>query len=135
MKYYLAKTEATEYSIDDLKAKGTDTWDGVANFLAVRYLKAMQTGDMVLIYHSGKDKCIAGLAEVVGESRPDSKNDRSWLRDFKFIKKFDTLVTLKDIKDSHKFDDTKLVRQGRLSTMEVPIELINWLKGKGLEID
>lgn len=134
MKYFLAKTEPSEYSIDDLKNKDIDTWDGVANFLAVRYLKSMQKGDKVLIYHSGKDPHIAGLAEVVGNSRPDPKNDRSWLVDFKFLKKFDTQVTLKEIKESHLFDDTKLVRQGRLSTMEVPNELVEWLKTKGVEV-
>jgi predicted RNA-binding protein with PUA-like domain len=134
MKYFLAKTEPGEYSIDDLEKDGVATWDGVANFLAVRYLKSMEPGDKVLIYHSGKNKNITGLAEVVGNSKPDPKNDRSWLVDFKFIRKFDILVTLKDIKESHLFDDTKLVRLGRLSTMEVPIGLIEWLKKKGLKI-
>ncbi len=134
MKYYLAKTEPTDYSIDDLAKDGIATWDGVANFLAVRFLKAMETGDKVLIYHSGKDKQIVGLAEVVGESRPDPKNPISWLRDFKFLKKFDKTVSLHEIKDSHKFDDSKLVRQGRLSTMEVPQEMVDWLKKQGLDI-
>lgn len=134
MKYFLAKTEPTEYSIDDLKSKNIDTWDGVANPLAVRYLKSMKPGDKILIYHSGKESPIVGLAEVVGNSRPDSNNNRSWLVDFKFITKFGTQVTLKQIKASHLFDDTKLVRQGRLSVMEIPIELIDWLNTKGLNI-
>lgn len=134
MKYFLAKTEPSEYSIDDLKTKGVDTWDGVANPLAIRYIKSMTTGDKVLIYHSGKDPHIAGLAEVAGNSRPDPKNDRSWLEDFKFVTKFDNVVTLKDIKESHLFDDSKLVRQGRLSTMEVPDEMVEWLKTKGLDL-
>jgi predicted RNA-binding protein with PUA-like domain len=134
MKYFLAKTEPSDYSIDDLQKDNVASWDGVANFLAVRYLKSMQPGDKVLIYHSGKNAHIAGLAEVVGNSRPDPNNSRSWLVDFKFLKKFDTLVTLREIKESHLFDDTKLVRQGRLSTMEIPIELVDWLKTKGLEV-
>lgn len=134
MKYFLAKTEPTEYSIDDLRAENIGTWDGVANPLAIQYLKFMEPGDKVLIYHSGKESQIVGLAEVVGNSRPDPNNPRSWLVDFQFTKKFDTQVTLKEIKQSHLFDDTKLVRQGRLSTMEIPIELIDWLKTKGLEI-
>jgi len=134
MRYFLAKTEPTEYSIDDLKNKDVDTWDGVSNFQAVRFLKSMQPGDKVLIYHSGKNPHIAGLAEVVANSRPDPKNKRSWLVDFKFLKKFDTQITLREIKESHLFDDTKLVRQGRLSTMEVPIELINWIRTKGVKV-
>jgi len=134
MNYFLAKTEPTEYSIDDLKNKNIDTWDGVSNPLAVRFLKSMQPGDKVLIYHSGKNPHIAGLAQVVGNSRPDSQNKKSWLVDFKFIEKFNTPVTLKEIKESHLFDDIKLVRQGRLSTMEVPNELVAWLRKKGLNI-
>jgi predicted RNA-binding protein with PUA-like domain len=134
MKYFLAKTEPSEYSIDDLEKEEVATWDGVANFLAVRYLKSMQKGDKVLIYHSGKDAHIAGLAEVIGNSRPDPKNNRSWLVDFKFLRKFETKVTLREIKESHLFDETKLVRQGRLSTMEVPSEMIEWLRAEGVEV-
>lgn len=134
MKYFLAKTEPSEYSIEDLKRDGTTSWSGVTNFLAVRYLKAMQPGDIVLIYHSGKDKHIAGLAVVFGNSRPDPNEPKSWLVDFRFVRQFDTPVSLKDIKESHLFDDLKLVRQGRLSTMEIPRELVEWLRENGLEI-
>lgn len=135
MKYYLAKTEPEEYSIDDLQKDGIEPWNGVRNPQAVNFLKAMQSGDKVLIYHSGKVSAIAGLAEVTGKSRPDPKDDRSWLVDFKFSKKFDEpLVSLKDVKASNKFNDLKLVCQGRLSTMEVPVEFIEWLKTKGLDI-
>lgn len=134
MKYFLAKTEPTEYSIDDLKTDDVTSWSGVTNPLAVQYLKSMQPGDKVLIYHSGKDKHIAGLAEVMGNSRPDPQEPKSWLVDFKFIRQFETPVTLKEIKESHLFDDSKLVRQGRLSTMDVSVELLDWLRDRGLEI-
>lgn len=134
MKYFLAKTEPSTYSIDDLEKDKTTTWDGVTNFLALRYIKSMEKGDKVLIYHSGKDAHIAGLAEVAGNVRQDPNNPKSWVVDFKFEKKFDTKITLKDIKDSHLFDDSKLVRQGRLSTMEMPNEFIDWLKTKEVEV-
>lgn len=135
MKYYLAKTEPLEYSIDDLQKESTATWDGVRNPQAVIFLKAMNPGDKVLIYHSGGETAIAGLAEVAGNSRPDPKDNRSWLVDFKFLKKFDKpFVTLKQIKDSRKFDDLRLIRQGRLSTMEMPDNFISWLKERGLDL-
>lgn len=128
MKYFLAKTEPADYSIDDLDKDKVTQWDGVTNPLAVRYLKSMQKGDKVLIYHSGKNPHIAGLAEVSGNSGPDPENSKSWLVEFKFLSKFKDPVTLLEIKASHQFNDSKLVRQGRLSAMEVPIELIEWLK-------
>jgi predicted RNA-binding protein with PUA-like domain len=133
MKYFLAKTEPSTYSIDDLAKEHIGTWDGVANPLAVQYLKSMQPDDKIYIYHSGKDPQIIGLAKAMDNSRPDPNNPRSWLVDFQFLAKFDNPVTLKQIKDSHLFDDTKLVRQGRLSVMEIPQELVLWLQKNGLQ--
>jgi predicted RNA-binding protein with PUA-like domain len=135
MKYFLAKTDPQTYSIDDLAKDKQTTWDGVSAPQAVIFLKQMQPGDKVLIYHSQGETTIVGLAEVAGNSRPDPKNPRSWLVDFKFIKKFsEPYVTLKQIKDSKKFDDFRLVRQGRLSTMDVPPEFITWLKSQGVSL-
>lgn len=135
MNYFLAKTDPETYSIDDLEKEKETTWDGVHNPTAVQFLKAMKKGDKVLIYHSQTDKAIVGLAEVIGNSRPDPKDTRTWLIDFKFIKKFkEPFITLQHIKESGKFDDFRLVRQGRLSTMDVPEKFITWLEKKGLEL-
>src|SRR5215207_2598568 len=134
MAYFLAKTEPHEYSIDDLQAAGVDTWDGVTNALAVRHLKAMEPGDYVLIYHSG-ETAIVGLAQVVGESRPDPELPKSWLRDFKFITKYDPpIATLGDIKAAGQFTDFGLVRMGRLSVMEVPDAVLSWLNERGAKL-
>lgn len=134
MKYFLAKTEPTTYSIDDLEKDSVTTWDGVTNPLAVKYIKSMEVDDTVLIYHSGKEASIVGLARVVSPPRQDPKNPKSYIVDFQFVRKFDVFVSLREIKESHKFDDSKLVRQGRLSTMEIPEELVMWLKSKGIEM-
>lgn len=129
MKYFLAKSEPSTYSIEDLARDGKTTWDGVSNPTAVQFLKAMEPGDKVFIYHSGDEKAIVGLAEIVGEGRPDPKNDRSWLVDFKYLITFpEPRVTLKQIKESGKFPEFRLVRQSRLSTMEVPEEVVEWLR-------
>ena len=135
MKYFLAKTDPETYSIEDFEKEKSTTWNGVKNALAVRALKAMVKGDMVLIYHSQGEGAIRGLAEVIGNGQPDLKEPRSWLVDFKLIKKFnEPYVTLKEIKASGLFKDFSLVRQSRLSTMSVPKEFITWLKKKGLKI-
>jgi predicted RNA-binding protein with PUA-like domain len=132
MNYYLAKTEPSTYSIDDLAKEKTTTWSGVRNPGAVKTLKEMKKGDKVLIYHSGSGT-ISGLASVLGNGRPDLKDEKSWLVDFKFEKKFkEPFINLAVIKESGLFSDFALVRQGRLSTMLVPVKFVKWLKEKGI---
>lgn len=135
MKYFLAKTDPETYSIEDFEKEKVTTWNGIRNAAAIQALKAMKKGDRVLIYHSQGEGVIRGLAEVVGNSRPDLKDDRSWLIDFKLIRKFaEPYVSLKEIKATNLFNDFKLVRISRLSTMDVPEKFIQWLKKKGLKI-
>lgn len=131
MAYFLAKTDPKTYSIDDLKRDGTTEWDGVRNPAAVAAIRAMQPGDTVIIYHSQDDKAVVGLAKVVSEPRPDPKNDRSWVADFQYAQHAKRPVTLREIKESHRFDEWALVRQGRLSTMAAPEEFWDWLQTQG----
>jgi predicted RNA-binding protein with PUA-like domain len=131
MAYFLAKTDPETYSIDDLKREGKTTWDGVRNPTAVNFIKTMKPGDTVIIYHSQNDKAVVGLAKVVSEPRPDPKDDRSWVADFEYVKHARRPVTLREIKESHLFDDWALVRQGRLSTMSAPVEFWQWLQKQG----
>jgi predicted RNA-binding protein with PUA-like domain len=128
MTYFLAKTDPDTYSIDDLERDGTTEWDGVRNPTAVNAIKSMKPGDKVLIYHSQGESAIVGLAEVVSAPRPDKNDAKSWVADFKFVRRAKQPVTLKQVKESHKFDDWLLVRQGRLSTMAAPDAFFAWLK-------
>src|SRR2546421_1259032 len=127
MAYFLAKTDPATYSIDDLEGDGTTTWDGVRNAAALQAIRAMRPGDEVLIYHSQGESAIVGLARVMSEPRPDPNDSKSWVVDIAFVRRFDTPVTLHEIKESHLFDDWKLVRQSRLSTMSVPDTFVSWL--------
>jgi predicted RNA-binding protein with PUA-like domain len=131
MAYFLAKTEPSTYSIDDLMKDKKTEWDGVRNPAAVNAIKSMKPGDKVIIYHSGKDKAVVGLAEVTSAARPDPNDDRSWVADFKYVAHAKKPVTLKEIKDSHRFDDWALVRMGRLSTMQAPNAFWTWLQKQG----
>ena len=132
MAYFLAKTEPSEYSIDDLKREGTAVWDGVRNPAAVRAIKTMKPGDTVIIYHSGPETAVAGLARVASPPRPAENDPRSWVVDFKYVRHAAQRVTLREIKASHEFDDLPLVRQGRLSTMAVPVTFWRWLRRRGV---
>ncbi len=132
MAYFLAKTDPGTYSIDDLERDGTTIWDGVRNAAALQAIRAMRPGDEVLIYHSQGEAAIVGLARVISEPRPDPKDSKSWVVDVTFVRRLQQQqpVTLREIKESHLFDDWSLVRQGRLSTMGVPDNVIEWLKEK-----
>ena len=131
MAYFLAKTDPETYSIDDLKRDGTTEWDGVRNATAVNFIKTMKPGDTVIIYHSQGQAAIVGLARIVSAPRPDPNEPKSWVADFKYVKHAKKQVTLKEIKESHKFDDWLLVRQGRLSTMSAPDAFWTWLEKQG----
>jgi predicted RNA-binding protein with PUA-like domain len=135
MQYFLAKTEPSVYSIDELEKLGEDYWDGVNNPLANRFLREMKIGDIVFIYHSGTgDPAIVGVAKVSKEAQPDPKNPKSFVPWFRFVSKLEKPVTLREIKESHLFDDWYLVRQGRLSTMPVPDKFIAWLQKKSVAV-
>ena len=128
MAYFLAKTEPDAYSIDDLARDGETVWDGVTNAQAVNVIKTMRSGDVVLIYHSGGESAIVGVAEVISEPRPDPNQPKSWVVDVRHRGKLDRPVTLKQVKESGRFDSFALVRHGRLSTMAVPDDFIAWLR-------
>ena len=130
MKYYLAKSEPSVYSIDDLERDGTTVWDGVTNPTAVRAIRAMKPGDRVFIYHSGDTRAVVGMAKVKSEGRDDPKNPKSAVVDLEYDKRVEPPVTLAEIKASKLFDDWALVRQGRLSTMEAPAAFAEWVKAK-----
>ncbi|MDE3094620.1 MAG: EVE domain-containing protein [Chloroflexota bacterium] len=131
MAYFLAKTDPSSYSIDDLERDGTTEWDGVRNPAAVNAIRAMQPGDLVFIYHSQGESAVVGLAEVVSPPRPDPDDAKSWVADFRFVRRAKKPVTLREVKESHLFDDWLLVRQGRLSTMQAPAAFNQWLKKQG----
>ena len=130
MNYFLAKTEPSTYSIDDLERDGRTSWDGVTNPQAVRAIREMKPGDIVFIYHSGGVSSVVGMAAVKSQARDDPKNPRSAVVDLEFAGRLESPITLAEIKQSGKFDDLALVRQGRLSTMAVPHKFVEWLRAR-----
>ena len=110
--YFLAKTDPETYSIDNLEREGQTVWDGVSNPQALRAIREMQAGDRVFIYHSMGHAAVVGVADIVGSGRPDPKNPKLAVADFRFRCRIDPPVTLREIKESGKFDDWSLVRQG-----------------------
>ena len=130
MAYFLAKTDPETYSIDDLQREKKTAWDGVTNAQAVRAIRAMRPGDRVFVYHSGGVSGIVGLASVESEPRDDPKNPKSAVVDLAFGGRLDPPATLAEIRQSGKFDDWALVRQGRLSTMPAPETFVTWMRAR-----
>jgi predicted RNA-binding protein with PUA-like domain len=128
MNYFLAKTDPDTYSIDSLAKEKKTVWDGVKNPQAVKAILAMRPGDRVFVYHSGGESGVVGMATVRGTGRPDPKDSRSAVADFEFAQKLEPPTTLAEIKQSKKFDDWALVRQGRLSTMAAPEKFVEWMR-------
>jgi predicted RNA-binding protein with PUA-like domain len=128
MNYFLAKTDPETYSIDDLERDQTTPWDGVTNAQAVAVIRQMRPGDRVFIYHSGGLSSVVGIAEVRSEPRDDPRNPKSAIVEMSFGARLEPPVTLAEIKQSGKFDDWALVRQGRLSTMAAPVQFAAWMR-------
>jgi predicted RNA-binding protein with PUA-like domain len=128
--YFLAKTDPETYPVEQLEREGQTVWDGVQNPQALRAIRDMKSGDRVFIYHSMGDAAIVGLADVVGGGRADTKDPKLAVADFRFRGHIEPPVTLREIKETHLFDDWALVRQSRLSTMTVPEVFVKWMKSK-----
>jgi predicted RNA-binding protein with PUA-like domain len=111
---YLLKTEPSAYSFADLQREGTTVWDGVSNPVALKNMRAMKSGDQLVIYETGETKSAVGSASVVSVDASDPKNPRVKIKAGKPLQK---PVTLADIKSNKLFADSPLVRQGRLSVV------------------
>jgi len=128
MSYFLAKTDPETYSLEDLEREKRTVWDGVTNPQAVKAIREMRPGDRVFIYASGGGSAVVGLANVLTTGRPDPKNPKSAVVDLEFATRLEPPTTLAEIKQSEKFNDWALVRQGRLSTMSAPDTFVAWMR-------
>lgn len=138
VKYWLMKTEPDVFSIDDLKKQRIAPWEGVRNYQARNFMRdEMKLGDLILLYHSNANPPgVAGMAEVSKLAFADSfaldktskyfdpkatSEKNPWVMvEVKFIKKFDQLVSLHELKKHAKLSEMRLLQKGnRLSVMPV----------------
>ena len=117
--YWMVKQEPETYSWTDFVNDGRTDWSGVRNYQARNNLREMKNGDRVLFYHSGKDKAVVGLAEVVKNAYKDpTADDPQWVAvDLKPIKPFATPVLLAAIRYDKRLSQLPLIRQSQLSVM------------------
>ncbi len=139
MAFWLMKSEPDAFSIGDLKKKGVAGWDGVRNYQARNFIKAMRRGDQAFFYHSNaKPAAIVGAMTIAREAYPDpSQFDPKspyydagsppatprWFQvDVKYGETFNRILSLEEIRGLPELSNMMLVRRGRLSVTPVTAE-------------
>jgi len=123
MAYWLFKTEPETFSWEMQKKRGAkgEPWSGVRNFAAAKHMKAMKKGDIGFFYHTGEEKQIVGIVEVIAEYKPDPTDEtgKFGLVDVKAVKDVPKPVTLAMVKSDAKLKNMVLAREPRLSVQPV----------------
>ena len=145
--FWLMKSEPDVFSIDDLARKRVSGWDGVRNYQARNFMKAMKRGDKVLFYHSNaKPSGVAGVAEVCRTAYPDptqfdaksayhepraTPDAPVWFQvDVRFVSKLPRLLSLDELRGVPALQDMALFKRSRLSVQ--PVTSAQWKTLLGL---
>lgn len=135
MAHFLLKTEPSTYSFGDLARDGETVWDGVTNNLALKNIRGMKAGDTCLIYHSGAEKAVMGIAKIIRGAYPDPQKDDDKLVvvRIKAVKKLTKPVPLSFLKARKELSAFDLIRLPRLSVMSVPDTVWDMILGMSEE--
>jgi len=119
MASFLFKTEPSTYSHADLMRDRRTVWDGVSNALALKHLRSVKRGDTVVIYHTGDEKQVVGLATAASDSYPDPNLDdpRRVVVDLTAGRPLHAPVPLSAFRADSVLRTVELVRLPRLSVM------------------
>jgi predicted RNA-binding protein with PUA-like domain len=125
--YWLLKSEPDDYSWDQQVKRGAkgDAWTGVRNFAARKHLQEMKKGDKFFFYHTGDEKQVVGVGEIIGEhfADPTAAKGEPWVAvTTKALEPMPKPVTLAAVKADPKLKDMALVKYGRLSVQPVTAE-------------
>lgn len=133
LNHWVLKTEPSSYSFDRLVSEHRAVWDGVTNALALKHIRSMAKGDHALIYHTGDEKALVGLARIASEPYADPKSDDPKLAvvEVEAGAPLARPVTLAAIKADPAFAELALVRMPRLSVVPVPPDLWKRLLAMG----
>jgi predicted RNA-binding protein with PUA-like domain len=131
-RHWILKTEPSTYGFSDLVRERRTRWEGVSTPVALKHLRSMLEGDDALIYHTGNEKALIGLARIASGPYPDpsAKDPRLVVVDIEAGQRLPRPVTLAEVKADPAFADLGLVRQGRLSV--VPVEPAQWKRLLGM---
>ena len=132
---WLFKTEPSSYAYDQLERDGKTVWDGVKNPAARQHIAAVKRGDQVLIYHTGDEKAVIGIAKALSDGYPDpkQKDPKAAVVDLAPAQRLRRPVTLRELKQRPSLRDFPLVRLPRLSAM--PVSTAEWKEIERLSRD
>lgn len=121
MNYWLLKTEPETYSWSQLQKDGRTEWTGVRSYEARNNMKKMSAGDLVFVYHSGKEKQIVGVGKVIAFAHPDSTDDTGvWeCVDIAPVEELKKTVSLTEVKYISVCHAMVLLKKSRLSVQPV----------------
>ena len=126
MAHWLVKTEPEEFSWETQVKRGAkgEPWSGVRNFTARRHMKEMKKGDLAFFYHTGEEKQVVGIVEVIREAYTDSTDPKGVFVavDVKAVRPFPKPVTLAAVKSEPRLKDMALTKYARLSVQPVTAE-------------
>jgi predicted RNA-binding protein with PUA-like domain len=122
MNKWLLKTEPTVYSYSQLEKDMKTRWDGVTSPGGLSQIRQIKKGDLAFIYHTGDEKQVVGIAEIISDPYEDPKadNPRIMVFDIKPKSQLKKPVTLALVKADKRFKDSRLVNEGRLSVQPMP---------------
>ena len=143
MRYWLMKSEPDTFSIDTLKARKTEPWNGVRNYQVRNMMvNEMAPHDLAFFYHSNcKTPGIVGTMEIISSAYPDLTaqdpnspyfdprstidNPRWYCVDVKFVKKFNAIISLESLRHTPELEGMMVLRKGsRLSV--TPVSQKEW---------
>ena len=145
MSYWIMKSEPDVYGIHDLQREGSTLWDGIRNYQARNYMRAMREGDQAFFYHSNtRFPGIIGLMQVIEanvcdptqfdpaskyfDPRSKPENPRWDCVRLRYLREFSHLLSLDELKREFSIDELALVRRGnRLSIIPVSKQTANRL--------
>ncbi|MFL4983551.1 MAG: EVE domain-containing protein [Xanthobacteraceae bacterium] len=123
MAYWLLKTEPETFSWEHQVQRGVkgEPWTGVRNFRARSHLKAMRNGERAFFYHTGDEKRIVGIVEVIREAYrdPTDAEGKFVCVDVRAVEPVPNPVTLAAVRAEPRLKDMVLVHQPRLSVQPV----------------
>ncbi len=140
--HWLFKSEPDVFGIDRLKRERRTEWSGVRSFQARNYMREMHVGDLGFFYHSStKPPGIAGIVKVVREAYPDftqfergheyedpssrPEKPKWWMVDVEFVRKFDALIPLEELRGIAALDGMALLRRGQRLSVQ-PVTAAHW---------
>jgi predicted RNA-binding protein with PUA-like domain len=126
MALWIFKQEPTCYSFSDLRRDGRTLWDGVGNALARKNLRQIKRGDLVLFYHTGKEKAVVGVMRAAADAReaPTADDPKAVVVEVEPVGPLPRPVSLAEIKNDPVLADWDFVRLPRLSV--TPLSEVQW---------